>query len=194
MEQSKYTYGCGCISQGSVTIRKCDKCLSYDLTNIYADRYDGDTDLMEKVDRIMYPRDEVTGLGDTLPIKPNTDKDAALRKSQPVYSGVLKYFPDALLEVAKVSKLGNDQHNPGEPMHWAREKSTDQLDAAVRHILDYAKGIPIDSDGGSHLAKAAWRILAQLQLLVEAEKLPKPCHIDRCKHLDKLKQANNRED
>lgn len=97
-------------------------------------------------------------------------QDAAVRKSQPVYSGVLKYFPDALLAVAKVSKLGNDQHNPGEPLHWAREKSTDQLDAAVRHIIDHAKGLPVDSDGGSHLAKAAWRILAQLQLLLEKEK------------------------
>ena len=96
--------------------------------------------------------------------------EKAFRKTRPVYSGVLKYFPDALLEVANISFIGNEQHNPGEPLHWARHKSTDQLDAAVRHILDDAMGIEIDTDGGYHLAKAAWRILAELQLRLETKK------------------------
>lgn len=90
--------------------------------------------------------------------------DAQERKGLPVYSGVLCYFHDALAEVARVSKIGNDQHNPGQPLHWAREKSTDQLDAALRHLLDRASGEQFDEDGGSHLGKAAWRILAELQL------------------------------
>ena len=34
------------------------------------------------------------------------------RKKIPVYSGVLKYFPDAIQEVAKCSYQGNQQHNP----------------------------------------------------------------------------------
>lgn len=93
------------------------------------------------------------------------------RKERPLFSGVMAYFPDALLEVAHVSYIGNKQHNPGEPLHWAREKSTDQLDAASRHMVDHGKGIPIDSDGGYHLAKAAWRILAELQLFLENSKL-----------------------
>lgn len=93
--------------------------------------------------------------------------DPQQRKNTPVYSGVLAYFPDSLMEVSRVSKAGNDQHNPGQPLHWAREKSTDQLDAAVRHILDHAKGTEIDIDGQRHLAKAAWRILAELQLNIE---------------------------
>jgi hypothetical protein len=93
--------------------------------------------------------------------------EKAYRKARPVYSGVLKYFPDALLAVAAISQLGNDQHNPGEPLHWARHKSTDQLDAAIRHLIDHAKGTPTDADGGSHLAKAAWRVLAELQLEIE---------------------------
>lgn len=92
------------------------------------------------------------------------------RKARPVFSGVVKYFPDALLAVAHVSQLGNDQHNPGEPLNWARHKSTDQLDAAMRHLIDYASGAPIDTDGGHHLAKAAWRILAELQLEIERNK------------------------
>ena len=92
--------------------------------------------------------------------------DAADRKATPIYSGVMKYFPDALAEVARVSKAGNDQHNPGEPLHWAKEKSSDEGDALVRHQLE-AGGF--DSDGMRHSAKVAWRALAQLQRELDAE-------------------------
>ena len=34
------------------------------------------------------------------------------RKQMPVFTGVLKYFPDAIKEVAKVSYAGNQQHHP----------------------------------------------------------------------------------
>ena len=95
--------------------------------------------------------------------------NAKERKGCPVYSGVVAYFPDALLEVARVSKIGNDQHNPGEPLHWDRDKSTDQLDAAMRHIIDRAKGQKFDTDKGRHLAKAIWRLCAELQLEIENE-------------------------
>jgi len=88
------------------------------------------------------------------------------RKERPVYSGVLKYFPDAIAEVAYVSYVGNQQHNPGQPMHWNRHKSTDQGDCIVRHQLE-AGGI--DDDRLRHSAKVAWRALAQLQLELEAE-------------------------
>lgn len=97
----------------------------------------------------------------------NITTDPKERKGYPIFTGVIEYFPDALLEVAKVSKLGNDQHNPGQPLHWAREKSTDQLDAAMRHMIEHGK---IDTDGGYHLAKAAWRLLAELQLEIERER------------------------
>ena len=66
-----------------------------------------------------------------------TDKVA--RKGVPIYSGVLRYFPDAIAAVAELSRIGNDQHNPGEPLHWAREKSTDEHDA----LATIAKGICI---------------------------------------------------
>ncbi len=92
------------------------------------------------------------------------------RKAAPIFTGVLMYFPDALAEVARVSKKGNDQHNPGEPLHWAREKSTDQMDTTTRHMVDHGTGFVRDSDGGYHLAKAAWRILAELQLTIERER------------------------
>ncbi len=93
--------------------------------------------------------------------------DPKERKRVPIYSGVLKYFPDAIAEVAKVSFAGNEQHNPGEPLHWAREKSTDQEDTLTRHLMESGE---IDSDGQRHSAKLAWRALAVLQLEIEAER------------------------
>lgn len=95
--------------------------------------------------------------------------DAQQRKATPIYSGVIKYFPDALAAVAQVSKAGNDQHNPGQPLHWAKEKSTDEEDALTRHLVDRAAGVKLDDDGQRHAAKIAWRALALLQREIEAE-------------------------
>ena len=50
------------------------------------------------------------------------------RKNFPIYSGVIKYFPKALAYVALVSKIGNDQHNPGKELFWDRKKSKDHLE------------------------------------------------------------------
>jgi hypothetical protein len=90
--------------------------------------------------------------------------DATARKATPIFSGVLKYFPDALAAVAELSRIGNDQHNPGEPLHWARSKSGDELDALTRHLLDAGT---IDTDGVRHSTKVAWRALANLQKEIE---------------------------
>ena len=49
-------------------------------------------------------------------------QDAKDRKDCPIGTGVLDYFPNAFFEIAKVSKIGNDQHNPGEPLHWDKTK------------------------------------------------------------------------
>ena len=90
----------------------------------------------------------------------------AKRKAQPIYGGVLKYFPAALLEIAECSRIANEQHNPGEPMHWSREKSADHPDALVRHLLDSGT---VDDDNIRHTTKVAWRALAMLQLELEGE-------------------------
>lgn len=92
--------------------------------------------------------------------------EAKARKNHPVVTGVLDYFPDAIAEVALISKLGNDQHNPGEPLHWSRDKSNDHADCAGRHLIERGK---LDSDGSRHSAKLAWRALALLQLELEKE-------------------------
>jgi hypothetical protein len=88
------------------------------------------------------------------------------RKDTPIVAGVLDYFPAAIAEVARVSKAGNDQHNPGQPLHWARGKSTDHADCIARHLVDRGT---FDSDGQRHTAKVAWRALALLQEELEDE-------------------------
>jgi hypothetical protein len=110
--------------------------------------------------------EEVAFVERKLELAPGTESasrfptDAAERKAHPVCTGCLDYFPNALLEVAKVSKAGNEQHHPGEPLHWDKSKSTDEADALVRHLLQRGT---IDTDGQRHSAKVAWRALALLE-------------------------------
>lgn len=95
--------------------------------------------------------------------------DSAARKDIPLVRGLLDYFPAALAAVAEVSRIGNEQHNPGEPIHWARGKSTDHADCVVRHLVERGT---LDSDGVRHSAKVAWRALALLQEELEADGVP----------------------
>lgn len=89
---------------------------------------------------------------------------AAERKELPLYSGCIAYFPDALVAVAELSRIGNDQHNPGKPLHWDRSKSGDELDALMRHLLEAGT---LDTDDVRHSTKVAWRALANLQKEIE---------------------------
>ena len=90
---------------------------------------------------------------------------AADRKAIPVATGFVDYFPDAMIAVAELSRIGNDQHNPGQPLHWDRSKSTDEADALMRHFIERGT---IDTDGVRHSAKLAWRAMALLQKEIEA--------------------------
>jgi hypothetical protein len=82
-------------------------------------------------------------------------EDSETRKEYPVFSGCLNYFPAALAEVSKLSKEGNDKHNPGEPLHWSRDKSNDHKDCIARHLMD------------GDWVELAWRALANLQVELE---------------------------
>lgn len=97
--------------------------------------------------------------------------DDDLRKDYPMADGLLDYFPNALAEVAKVSKLAGDKHHPGEAIHWERGKSTDHRNKMLRHLIDSGK---FDSLGNRHSAALAWRALALLQEEMEAEGAPLP--------------------
>lgn len=96
--------------------------------------------------------------------------DSQARKDTPIARGVLDYFPAALAAVARVSKAGNDKHNPGQEMHHARGKSADHADCIARHLLE--RGTIDAEDGLPHSAKLAWRALALLQEELEAAGAP----------------------
>jgi len=95
--------------------------------------------------------------------------DSQERKDIPLARGVLDYFPAAFTELAKLSQVGNDKHNPGEELHWARGKSNDHADCIMRHLVERGA---IDDDGFSHSVKVAWRALALLQEELEAAGAP----------------------
>ena len=85
------------------------------------------------------------------------------RKKYPITTGVLDYFPDAIAMVAHVSFLGNQKHNPGQPLHWARGKSMDHEDCIARHTIER----DTVEDNVLHAANRAWRALASLQEMLE---------------------------
>lgn len=125
-----------------------------------SDKLDEIRDLDAYYDRVV--------LGGNVTVKTRIEDDtednkAAERKGMPVYSGVLKYFGDALKEVSKCSLAGQKQHNHGNELYWDKNKSTDNEDAMVRHLIDHSVN-PVDDDGVLHLAKCAWRALAALQI------------------------------
>lgn len=96
------------------------------------------------------------------------------RKTWQMFTYLTEYFPDSFEEEVRVAIVGNQQHNPGEPLHWARDKSTDQLNTAFRHQWDHKTKGPKDKDGCYHLAKAIWRLKAELQLVIEKERASAP--------------------
>ena len=77
--------------------------------------------------------------------------DAAERKEYPVFTGLLQYFPRACAAVARHSYRSNEQHNPGEPMHWDPSKSVGDGNQIVRHLME------------DDLEACAWRALELLE-------------------------------
>ena len=93
--------------------------------------------------------------------------DAKARKGVPIATGCLDYFPRALAAIATLSRIGNDKHNPGEPLHWSRGKSNDHPDCLIRHFMERGT---VDTSGAEpvlHSTEMAWRALAILELEIE---------------------------
>ena len=88
-------------------------------------------------------------------------EDAAERKTYPIYSGFMTYFPHAIAAVSHLSYLGNLQHHPDKPLHWDMNKSSDERDAMMRHVID------------GDWEQVAWRALANLE-----RKLTNQCTYD----------------
>ncbi|WPJ54355.1 hypothetical protein RCIP0075_00033 [Klebsiella phage RCIP0075] len=86
--------------------------------------------------------------------------DSELRKQYPVGSVLFGQFPAATVALAHHSWKGNNKHNPGQPLQDARDKSNDDLECALRHLME-----------GDYEA-AAWRTMRLLQKQKEAEGAP----------------------
>lgn len=95
--------------------------------------------------------------------------DAKARKGIPIATGFVDYFPKTIAAVARLSQIGNEQHNPGAPLHWDRSKSGDEADAFMRHFLQRNE---LDSDGVPHVVKCAWRANAMAQKYLERNPWP----------------------
>jgi hypothetical protein len=94
-----------------------------------------------------------------LPINPSE------RKAVPIYSGVLAYFPKTIVALARLSLAGGIQHyGPDAPLHWNREVSKDHQDCMIRHTMQSGTE---DTDGILHDVKAAWRALAQCEVVLD---------------------------
>lgn len=112
-------------------------------------------------------------------MKTTLPTDSQARKQIPLLSGVFRYFPAALAGVARISKAGNDKHNPGEPLHHARGKSMDHGDCLLRHLMDLQDhlallerrtdaGWPLSADDVlTEADSVCWRALAMSQELHE---------------------------
>ena len=123
------------------------------------------------------------------------------RKETPIFSGVIKYFPDAIAYLAKVSLAGGKQHDPESELSWNRSKSGDELDALARHLVDVGT---YDDDGVRHSGKVLWRAAANLQKEIEQsctteiykdvpgyEKMYKVSNLGNVKSLDRYKSPGD---
>jgi len=78
-------------------------------------------------------------------------EDDAERAKYPIGTFITEYFPNALAALAKHSWESNEKHSPGEPVHWAKDKSIGNIDRVFRHLIDGEK------------IHAAWRILELIE-------------------------------
>ncbi len=113
------------------------------------------------------PADEIVATADRISDKLDKDwsleatkkrlpTDPAERKAIPIHTGFIRYFPDAIAAVAKVSLKGGLQHGQtAQTLHWDRAKSGDELDAMMRHIIE------------EDWEQVAWRAMANLQKQIE---------------------------
>jgi hypothetical protein len=108
------------------------------------------------------------------------------RKAQPLFQGFLMYFPDACLAIAEHSRKANDKHNPGEPLHWSKDKSKDHADCIARHLIDIGPDWDaVDPEFESlHATALAWRSMALLQTVLERRRTARAAPPSRPHPLD----------
>lgn len=94
--------------------------------------------------------------------------DSATRKDAPIYEGFVCYFPNAMANVAKLSKHGNDKHNPGQTLRWSFNLSNDHGNCIVRHQASDPEAVDESYNDPEilHATAVAWRAMAQLETIL----------------------------
>lgn len=81
-------------------------------------------------------------------------------KLHTVFAGM---YPNACVKLAAYAEYGSAKHNPGEPLHWAFDKSSEHAESAARHL---AQCDQIDPETGeSH----ALGLLCRAFMLLETQ-------------------------
>ena len=101
--------------------------------------------------------------------------DPNVRQQYPLYDGLFAYFPAALCEVARWSKVGGSKWND-DKLRWVREASTDHENKILRHLLDARQK---DSQGFYEAVALAWRALALCQTILEEDGWPEGANARR---------------
>lgn len=103
--------------------------------------------------------------------QPDFKAISAARKLQPVFDGFIMYFHKAMAAVAEFSRINNEKHNPGEPLHWSKHKSNDHANCIARHLADIGPNWDgVDPESGRlHAEALAWRANALLEIVLEAK-------------------------
>lgn len=79
----------------------------------------------------------------------------------PLHTVLFGMFPNALRALAEHAQFGNEKHNPGEPLHWSFDKSTQHADCVLSHLAKAGQTDP--ETGKSHTIAVLWRAFALLE-------------------------------
>ena len=102
----------------------------------------------------------------------------------PVMTGAFLLFPRAMIEIAKVSKLGADKYGVILPdRNWLEVENNYNryTDAVGRHLLGEAINGPTNLEGNTevlHAAQAAWDALCRLEIYLVNQERSKSKTID----------------
>lgn len=89
--------------------------------------------------------------------------DATIREQYPIADGFFFYFPAAIAEVSRWSKVGGSKYN-ADRLRWVREQSQDHPNKILRHLMDYDQ---VDENGFIEAVPLAWRAMALCQTELE---------------------------
>ena len=96
-------------------------------------------------------------ISDKKTLIPEDDEE---RAKYPIGTYTTEYCPNAIVALARHSFEANEKHNPGEEIHWAKEKSVGSINRVFRHLFEFAwhHARGERRKAKYHITAAAWRI------------------------------------